>query len=70
MANRKKLQEPAVQIQIGLVFLIIASVSTYFLQTRELIHGDWADALSGLLYGAAISFLLIGIWRRGKRNAH
>lgn len=69
MTPRKWLKEPGIQLRIGLVFLILASLSKWFLHPGVAGLSDgWTDGLTGLLYGLSIGFMLLGIWRQGGRG--
>lgn len=51
---------------IGLVLLIVASVVHYLVDHRVLPQGNPADFAQGLLYGAAIAAMLLGMWRHSR----
>lgn len=68
MTLRKKLKQPGIQIQTGMVFLILASLSKWFLQPGAGLSDQWSDGVVGLLYGISIGFLLLGIWRKSRRR--
>jgi hypothetical protein len=68
MTLREKLKVPGNQIQIGLVFLILASLANWFLQPGDAISDQWTDGIKGLLYGLSIGFMLLGIWRNSHRD--
>ena len=66
MALREQIKTPRFQVQIGLVFLIIASLSKWFVQPRVSLPDEWTDGMTGLLYGIAIGFMLLGTWRKNR----
>ena len=68
MTMREKLKQPGLQIQMGLVFLIIASLSKWFLEDSVKVSAPWADGFVGLLYGISIGLMLLGIWNKGRYN--
>lgn len=68
MTLRKRLREPGVQIRTGLAFLILASLSKWFLRPETGLSDAWTDGITGLLYGVAIGFMLLGIWRNSRRG--
>lgn len=68
MTVRKKLKEPGVQIRIGLGFLILASLTKWLVQPGAALSDEWTDGVTGLLYGLAIGFMLLGIWRKSRRG--
>jgi hypothetical protein len=46
---------------IGLVFLIVANVSSYLLKRGGNFSESFVDGMSGFLFGVAIATLLLGI---------
>jgi len=56
-------------IRIGLVFLILASLSHWFLRPASTSGRDLADATTGLLYGLSIGCMLLGIWKSRRPSA-
>ena len=68
MKTLKWFEKPAGQIRIGLVFLILASLSRWTLQPVGGLSEPWADAVIGLLYGVSIGLMLIGVRRRGREE--
>ena len=68
MTLRKKLKEPGIQLRVGLVFLILASLSKWFLQPGAGLSVQWTDGFIGLLYGVSIGFMLLGIWKKSQRD--
>jgi hypothetical protein len=68
MTLRNKLKQPGVQIRIGLMFLILASLSKWFLRPTVELSDGWTDGITGLLYGVSIGFMLLGIWRKSRRG--
>lgn len=68
MTLRKKLKQPGVQIRIGLLFLIVASLSKWLLRPGAELSDAWTDGVTGLLYGVSIGFMLVGIWRKSRQT--
>jgi len=68
MTLRKKLKEPGFQIQTGLVFLVLASLSKWLLRPGAGISDPWTDGVIGFLYGISIGLMLLGIWRKSRRG--
>ena len=66
---RKSIQNPRKLIWIGMWFLILASVSNTYLHRMHSISEDWADGITGLLYGLTIGTLLLGVWLKGRRGS-
>lgn len=64
MTVRDEIKKPDIQIKIGLVFLIFASLSNWYLRSRAVPPEDWMDGVTGLFYGISIGFMLLGIWRK------
>ena len=64
MTNR--LKDPAIQIRIGLVFLVLASLWNWFVNRSGHKSSDVVDGVRGLLYGVSIGCMLLGIMRRGR----
>ena len=55
--------------RIGLVFLILANVSRYFLKRSGSVSESVADGATGFLFGVAIATLLLGVWLKSRRGA-
>jgi hypothetical protein len=66
MTLRKSLKDPSTQIRMGLVALILASLSKWFLQPGARLSDGWTDGITGFLYGVAIGLMLLGIWRKAR----
>jgi hypothetical protein len=56
-------------IRVGLVFLILASLSRWLFHPKTTSGHDLTDAVTGLLYGLAIGCMLFGILRQRKGPA-
>jgi hypothetical protein len=52
----------------GWIFMILASLSKWFLHRIPNVTDGWADGITGFLYGIAIGTLLLGIWRKSRRR--
>jgi len=50
-------------VQVGLVFLVLASIARWKLHPATTSGQDIADAVTGLLYGLSIGLMLFGIMR-------
>lgn len=48
-------------MRVGLVFLLLASASRWFLHANSWLSSDGADGVTGLLYGVTIATLLLGL---------
>lgn len=68
MLFRHKLRNPARLIQVGLIFLGLASAAKLWLLPGSALNESWTDGLLGLLYGISIGCMLLGVWGR-RRNA-
>jgi len=64
MTIRTFCKSPESQIRSGMVFLGIASLSKWWLESRSMLPGTWSDAIIGFLYGVSIALMLLGIWRK------
>jgi len=64
MTIRKYCKSPESQIRFGMIFLGIASLSKWWLDSRSTLPGEWSDAIIGFLYGVSIAVMLLGIWRK------
>ncbi len=56
------------QIQIGFIFLGLASLSKWFLHPGPQLSDQLTDGITGLLYGISIGFMLLGVWRRNRQD--
>jgi hypothetical protein len=65
MALRKHFRPQAV-VTLGLIALAVANIASYLVQRKLDVAQETADGVSGLLMGAAITTLLIGIWMRSR----
>ncbi|HYQ95907.1 MAG TPA: hypothetical protein VER38_02755 [Candidatus Eisenbacteria bacterium] len=65
--NSKRRLTPLVRV--GLVFLILASLSHWLLRPATTFGRDVADATTGLLYGLSIGCMLLGIWKARHHSA-
>jgi uncharacterized membrane protein len=69
MILRTRLKEPFVLIRIGLVFLILASLSRWFVHPGINISERVTDGVTGLLYGVSIGCMLLGLlWHARRRS--
>jgi len=65
---RRSLKDPAVQVRVGLVFLVLASLARFLLHPAAGRAADVMDAVEGFLYGVAIAAMLVGFARGGLRG--
>jgi len=68
MGIQSQRMQPETQIRLGMIALGVASLVSWFLPRTGLVSEDWVDGIRGLLYGAAIAWMLLGIWRSRKRS--
>ena len=66
MLSRNELKDPAILIRVGMLFLLLASLSKWFWHPSASVPADLADGITGLLYGVSIGCLLLG--SKGKRR--
>jgi hypothetical protein len=72
MSLRSHLNNPTTRMQIGLIALIVASVTNFLVHRAHQIPADWVDVVIGFLYGTAIAMLLGSLrsWRAKSRAPH
>ena len=56
-------------IGIGLVFLILASLSKWFLHRSASLSQNFVDGATGFLYGIAIGAMLLGLYLYSRRRS-
>jgi hypothetical protein len=61
------MKEPGIRLRVGLVFLILASVTRWLPRFGVDLPQDPLDAASGLMYGVAFGFMLLSLRRRQPR---
>jgi hypothetical protein len=54
---------------VGFVFLILASLSKWFLQRTGVVGPDLADGITGMFYGITIASLLLSMRINRRRSA-
>ena len=59
-------KHPTTIMRAGMAFLVAASLALRFLPRWKGLNHDLADGVAGLLYGVAITLLLMSVWMRGK----
>ena len=64
MTFRYGLKNPETIIRVGLVSLVLASLSRWFLHPNANLGPELIDATNGVLYGVSIGCILLGISRR------
>jgi len=69
MALRKWIKNPDDQIRLGLVFLILASLSSWAFRRDPGLSGPWSDGVLGFLYGVAVGGILLGTWKKSRRGS-
>lgn len=70
MNIRLALKNPATQVRIGLVALVVALVTRTLVTRTPRLAGDWVDGGVGFLFGVAIAAMLVGLSRGGLRRPH
>jgi hypothetical protein len=70
MNIRLALKNPATQVRIGLVALVIALVTRMLVARTPGLAGDWVDGGLGFLFGVAIAAMLVGLRRGGLRGPY
>jgi len=68
MSLRSLMKDPASTMRLGMAFLILASLSRWFLHPGAWLSADVIDALTGFLYGMTIGLLLLSITLRRRRS--
>ena len=68
MNLRLVIKNPANQVRIGLVALVVASLARVVLTPAHGFRGDWMDGGEGFLFGIAIAAMLVGLRRGGLRG--
>jgi hypothetical protein len=66
---RARFKNPQTIICIGLICLALGGLSINFLPRHTGLSGNLTDAMSGCLYGIALSTLLIGIRRKQRSRS-
>ncbi|MEP7027217.1 MAG: hypothetical protein ABI960_01355 [Candidatus Eisenbacteria bacterium] len=69
MNLRKSFKNPVVSMNVGLVFLLVASAGRYFLRPGGRISADMLDGVLGLAYGIAIGAMLWSLVQRRRRSS-
>ena len=64
MNLRKSFKNPVVSMNVGLVFLLVASASRYFFRAGGRISAELLDGFLGLAYGIAIGAMLWSLVQR------
>ena len=67
MSLRQHLKDQRTMMRVGMCFLILASLSRWFLHPSAGISEDWVDGITGLLYGISIASLLVSVRLRAGR---
>jgi hypothetical protein len=61
MGPRSRLKDSATTLRVGLSFLILASLSRWFLHPSARLSENVVDAAKGFLYGVAIACMLLSL---------
>jgi hypothetical protein len=69
MDLQQRLKNPKTMMRIGMAFLILASVSRWFLHPGAGISENWTDGITGFLYGVSIASLLVSVRRKAGQGA-
>ena len=69
MSIRDSFNQPRIMIRLGCVLLILASLSMRFLHPSARLSEDVLDGVNGLLYGLAISCMLLGVRLNVRRRS-
>lgn len=64
----RPVQDPHTITRIGLIFMILAGLSRWFLHPSAHLSDRVVDATTGLLYGITIGSLLLGMWLKARRR--
>jgi hypothetical protein len=64
--SRRRLKDPGILRTVGLVALILASLSRWFLHPTTIVGPSLVHATTGLLYGVSISCLLMSLRRTNR----
>jgi hypothetical protein len=63
----KRIKNPDVLIRVGLVFMVLANLSSWLLRRAFLsLSENITDVVMGLLFGVTIASLLLGIWLKSR----
>lgn len=62
----KKRVSPGTLLRLGMLFLILFSLTQRWLDLRPLMGEDWADGTRGMLLGLSVGF---NLWSVVKRRA-
>jgi hypothetical protein len=61
MMTRYPLKDPNAMIRLGLVILILFNLCNYVFTSRQIFSEGVRDGFTGLLFGLAAGFLLLGL---------
>ena len=68
MTLRHRLEDPGTRLRIGMAFLLLASLSQWFLHPTVAFGQDAIDAARGLFFGLAIGFNLWAARGMGRKE--
>jgi len=67
---REKMKDPNLVLRLGLVFLVLAMLTNYFLHPTARFSEGFTDGMKGLFFGLAIGLMLLSISLRKRRTSH
>lgn len=68
MNLHKHLHDPATMMRLGMLFLILGSLSHWLLHPSAAVASSFVDFVTGLLYGISIGCLLLSVSGRRRRR--
>lgn len=63
------LKDHKTMMRVGMSFLILASLSRWFLHPSVGVSENWVDGITGLLYGVSIASLLVSVRLKASRGS-
>jgi hypothetical protein len=69
LSFRTRLKNPDVVLRIGLLAMAVGGTLRIFVHPASTAWQDRLDGLTGLLYGIAISAILLSLWKRRRQTA-
>ena len=66
MLMRYGVRNPNRVLQLGLIALALASITSYLVQRKSGLPESVADPVSGFVYGVAIALTLLGVSMRAR----
>jgi hypothetical protein len=68
MTFRYRLRNPDTIMRVGLVCLVIASLSRWFLHPAATVVGNLVEGMTGVMFGLSIGCLLLAARLNGRRR--